>query len=58
MSEPLDCVFRRKIVILGAQGSGKSSLANSFLGWKIAQDLHDPGPFHIGHGVEVSKKSD
>ena len=49
----LVCVFRRKLVILGGQGSGKSSLANSFLGWRLRDDLDNPGPFHVGHGVEV-----
>ena len=39
-------------MILGGQGSGKSSLGNSFLGWKL--DVPEsPEPFHIGHGVEA-----
>ena len=49
----LECVFRRKIVVLGGQGAGKSSLANCFLGWRLGQDLDNPGPFSIGHGLEV-----
>ena len=53
--EELVCVFRRKLVVLGGQGSGKSSLANSFLGWRLGDDMDNPGPFHVGHGVEVSK---
>ena len=52
-SPEMPCVFRRKIVILGGQGSGKSSLANSFLGWNLG-DLDNQGPFYIGHGVEVN----
>ena len=53
LEEELECVFRRKIVVLGGQGAGKSSLANSFLGWRLGQDLDNPGPFSIGHGLEV-----
>jgi hypothetical protein len=33
------------------QGAGKSSLANSFLGW--TRETRDRSlPFHIGHGVQ------
>ena len=53
----LECVFRRKIVVLGGQGAGKSSLANSFLGWRLGRDLDNRGPFSIGHGLEVSMLS-
>jgi len=44
-------VFKRKVVILGAQGSGKSSLGNSFLGWTL--NSLNSGPFLVGHGVEA-----
>jgi len=47
------CVFPRKIVILGGQGSGKSSLGNSFLGWRLGQNNKESGPFNVGHGVEA-----
>ena len=47
-------MFRRKIVVLGGQGAGKSSLANSFLGWRLGQRQDNPGPFSIGHGLEVT----
>ncbi len=33
------------------QGAGKSSLANSFLGWDVT--VNDPLPFPVGHGVQV-----
>ena len=49
----MECVFRRKLVMLGGQGAGKSSLANSLLGWRLADNLNNPGPFYVGHGVEV-----
>ena len=55
--EGLDCVFRRKIVVLGGQGAGKSSLANSFLGWRLSQP-DNPGPFSVGHGLEVNTGTD
>ena len=45
------CVFGQKIVILGGQGSGKSSLGNSFLGWTLNSD--HSGPFNVGHGVDA-----
>jgi len=45
------CAFQNKLVILGAQGAGKSSLANGFLGWDIS--ITDPLPFPVGHGVQA-----
>jgi len=49
--QSLGCIFNQKIVIVGAQGSGKSSLGNSFLGWTL--NSASPGPFPVGHGVEA-----
>jgi len=50
----LPCVFPRKIVVLGASGTGKSSLANSFLGWRRPQRSL---PFPVGHGVVAGTTS-
>jgi len=50
-----DCVFQTKIVVIGAQGAGKSSLANSFLGWD--RTFRGLVPFAMGHGVQAGTLS-
>jgi len=46
------CVFNTKIVIIGAQGAGKSSLANNFLGWEKSL-WRENVPFNVGHGLQA-----
>jgi len=53
-SSGLPCVFPRKIVVLGASGTGKSSSANSFLGWRRPKRSL---PFPVGHGVVAGTTS-
>merc|ERR1712192_164664 len=50
----LPCVFPRKLVVLGASGTGKSPLANSFLGWRRPKRAL---PFPVGHGVVAGTTS-
>ncbi|XP_023322992.1 uncharacterized protein LOC111697286 isoform X2 [Eurytemora carolleeae] len=51
------CIFPTRIVIIGSQGAGKSSLANSFLGWDLTYGTSGELPFHVGHGVEAGTRS-
>jgi len=51
-----ECVFSKKLVVIGAQGAGKSSIANTFLGWDKSQ-REDSLPFIVGHGVKAGTLS-
>jgi len=49
------CVFSTKLVVIGSQGAGKSSLANSFLGWD--RTYRGALPFTVGHGIKAGTLS-
>lgn len=50
-----ECVFSTKLVVIGSQGAGKSSLANSFLGWD--RSYRGVLPFTVGHGIKAGTLS-